>query len=53
MNISTTSVFGLTLWHRSGTDVSRHAAAVDVCKMVAGHDLDLITGKVVQIGDDG
>lgn len=46
-------VFVLTLGHCSGTDVSSHAAAFEVCRMVAGHDLDLIAGKVVKVGDDG
>lgn len=44
--------FVLTLWHSSSTDISSHAAAFEVCRMVAGHDLNLITGKVVQVGDD-
>lgn len=45
-------VFVLTLWHSSGTDISGHAAAFKVCRMVAGHDLYLVTGKMVQVGDD-
>lgn len=42
----------LTLWHGSSTDISRHTATFEVCWMVAGHDLYLVTRKVVQAGDD-
>lgn len=42
----------LTLWHSSGTDISSHAAAFGICRIVAGYDLYLITGKVLQVGDD-
>lgn len=45
-------VFELTFWHCSSTDISRHAAAFEVTWMVAGHDLNLIAGEVVQVGDD-
>lgn len=47
-----TRVSVLTLRHRSGTDISRHAAAFGICGIVAGYDLYLITGKVLQVGDD-
>lgn len=43
----------LTLWHRSSADVRRHAAALEVAGVVARHDLDLVAGEVVQVGDDG
>lgn len=43
---------GFTFRHSSSTDISRHAAALEVCGMVAGHNLNLITGKVLQVGDD-
>lgn len=43
----------LTLWHRPGTDISSHAAALEVCLLVAGYNLYFITGKVLQVGDDG
>lgn len=42
-----------TLWHGPSADVSSHAAALQICGMVAGHYLDLITGEMVQVGDDG
>lgn len=42
----------LTLRHSSGTDISSHAAAFGICRIVAGYDLYLITGKVLQVGDD-
>lgn len=41
-----------TLWHGSSADVSGHAAAFEICGVVAGHDLYLITGEMVQVGDD-
>lgn len=41
-----------TLWHSSSTDVGGHAAAVQVPRVVACHDLDLVAGEVVQVGDD-
>lgn len=45
-------IFVLTLRHGSGADISSHAAAFEVCWIVAGHDLYLIAGEVVQVGDD-
>ena len=45
-------MFVLTLWHSSSTDISSHAAAFEVSRVIAGHDLYLITGEVVQVGDD-
>lgn len=44
--------FVLTLRHSSGTDISSHAAAFEVCQIVAGHYLYLVTGEVLQVGDD-
>lgn len=41
-----------TLRHGSSADVSSHAAAPRVGGMVAGHDLYLVTGEMVQVGDD-
>lgn len=43
----------LTLWHRPSADVRSHAAALEVVWVVARHDLDLVAGEVVQVGDDG
>ena len=45
-------VFVHTLRQSSSTDISSHAAAFEVCWMVAGHDLYFITGKVLQVGYD-
>lgn len=42
----------LTLWHRPSADVRGHAAALEVVEVVARHDLDLVAGEVVQVGDD-
>lgn len=42
----------LTLWHRSSTDISSHAAAFEVHGIVACHDLNLVTSEVVKVGDD-
>lgn len=52
MGHRTRDVVCFLLWHRPGADVGRHAAALQVRRMVAGHDLDLVAGEVVQIGDD-
>lgn len=41
-----------TLWHGSSADVSSHAAASQIGGMVAGHDLYLVTGEMMQVGDD-
>lgn len=41
-----------TLWHGSSADVSSYAAAFQIGGMVAGHDLDLVTGEMMQVGDD-
>lgn len=43
----------LTLRHGSSADVSGHAAALEVPGVVARHDLDLVAGEVVQVGNDG
>ena len=40
-----------TLWHGARADVGGHAAAQGVCEVVAGQDLDLVAGEVVQVGD--
>lgn len=42
-----------TLWHGARADVGRHAAALQVRGVVARHDLDLIAGEMMQVGDDG
>lgn len=43
----------LTLRHRAGADVRRHAAAERVLLVVAGVHLNLVAGEVAQVGDDG
>lgn len=47
-----TDAFVPTFGHGSGTDESSNAAAFEVRGMVAGHDLYLITGEMVQVGND-
>lgn len=42
----------LTLRHRAGADVSSQAAAFELCGVVAGHDVDLIAGEMLQVWDD-
>ena len=42
-----------TLWHGARADVGGHAAAQGIRGVVAGQDLDLVAGEVVQVGDHG
>lgn len=39
-----------TVRHRSGADICRQAAAFGVFGMVAGHNLDCVTGEMLQVG---
>lgn len=41
-----------TLRHGSSADVSSDAAASGVEGMVAGYDIYLVTGEMMQVGDD-
>lgn len=42
----------LTFRHGAGADICCHAAAGRLAGVVAGVDLDLVAGKVAQVGDD-
>ncbi len=42
----------LTFRQGAGVDVCWHAAAVRICGMVTGMDLDLVAGEVDQFGND-
>lgn len=44
---------GLTFGHGAGIDERGQAAALGVCGVVAGVDLDLVAREVLQAGDDG